>query len=287
MASEVIHPTRREHMSFSQVQLAAQCGEAYRRKYIEGAASGPENLPAMAGSAFHAAAEGWETAYFRSDVPTAAAIANDDVWWSEQVELLEVMTKKALNESLDAYDGELITYGNQDLRFWRKEKIKGLAQTYLDYRRVEFERGFDWFGAGPEDSVEVECRAEIGGFPFLGMIDMIFLDSKGRTVIRDLKTGESKGFHVMQLEQYRLALKRAHGVEAAYGQLLYVKRSKPYLQVIDWNLEDGEIDEMVARVRANVEGNTLMVNGPFTGHCAVCDFSADCPWGDVTAHGSS
>lgn len=285
MPSRVTAPTRREHMSFSQMQLAAQCGEAYRRKYIEGHTPGPENLPAMVGSAFHSAVELWEGAMYRE-----VGIRSPKFGWSEQVDFLELMTKKQLNIRLDEYElpvETIITYGNQDLEHWRREKIRGLAETYLDFRRVEVTRGWDWFGEEPSDMLEVTVKGDIGGHPFLGQIDMIYLDSRGRLVIRDLKTGEAKSFHAMQVHQYRVALLRDLGIFADYGQLLYVKRTKPYVQVVAWDLEDQYIDEMARRLRENVEGNTLMVNGPFTGHCTNCDFQNDCPWSDVTPHGSS
>ena len=285
MASEVTRPTKAPHISFSQMELAAQCGEAYRRKYIEGHPADSTNLPAMAGTAFHRAVQRWETAMYRQP-----QLLHDDFPWPDHVDVLEVMTKKALLDELDQFPGEpeeVPYFGKQDLQHWRKEKLRGLAATYLDYRQLETSRGWHWVGAGPEEMLEVEVRALIGGHEFLGFIDMLFIDSSGRLVIRDLKTGEAKAFHAMQLEQYRLALKRATGVEADYGQLLYVKREKPYVQVVKWGLSDDHIDEMARRLRENVEGNTLMVNGPFTGHCTVCDFRPVCPWGDVTPHGSS
>lgn len=285
MPIEVTTPTKAEHVSFSQVQLAAQCGEAYRRKYVEGEVVISENLPGMAGSAFHKAVEQWEGSMFRNE-----KLRDPDFPWPEHVEMLTIMTKRVLLDLIEEFPGEpeeITTYGKQDLHHWQTEKIEGLAQTYLDYRQLEMERGWDWFGDSPEEMLEVEVRAEIGGFPFLAYIDMIYFDSQGRLVIRDLKTGEAKNYHTMQVEQYRLAVARTLGIEADYGQLLYVKRSKPYVQVVKWELADAHIDEMSRRLRANVEGNTLMVNGPFTGHCTVCEYRPTCPWGDVTPHGSS
>lgn len=285
MPTEVTRPTQRPHLSFSQVQLAAQCGEAYRRKYVEGEEVDGTNLPAMAGSAFHKAVERWETTMFRQ-----GSMRNESFPWDEHVEMLTIMTKKALLEEIEKFPGtedEIHYFGNQDLRHWRTEKLEGLAKTYLDFRQTEMARGWDWFGDEPSDMVEVEVHANIGGFPFKAMIDTIYHDSRELVVIRDLKTGEAKNHHTMQLEQYRLALKRATGIEADYGQLLYVKRKTPYVQVVDWNLSDDEVEEMAVRLRANVKGNTLMINGPFTGHCTVCDFRPTCPWGDVTPHGSS
>jgi len=287
MPSEVTRPTKAPHVSFSQVQLAAQCGEAYRRKYVENDVVVNENLPGMAGSAFHKAVERWETGFFRDE-----RLRSPDFDWQTQVEMLTIMTKKVLLTKVEEFDElypdkEITHYGGQDLHHWQTEKIEGLAQTYLDYRQLEMERGWDWFGDEPSDMLEVEVRTEVGGYPFLAYVDMIYRDSKDRLALRDLKTGETKSFHTMQLEQYRLAVSRALGIEADYGQLLYVKRSKPYLQVVKWELGDADIDEMSRRLRANMEGNTLMVNGPFTGHCTVCEYRPSCPWGDVTPHGSS
>ena len=289
MPYPVMPPALREHISFSQLQLAANCGEAYRRRYIEGDALGPMNVPALCGTAFHEAVVNWELMYegYHVITPKTETLIKD----------LLVLTKAAIRHILDetGTDSEdLIYWGKQDLPYWFREKLEPMCEMYVsrrvqEWRDLDFRWGLPDYHAGSANmSLEVTCELEVAGHPFIAYIDQVFCDSQKRTVIRDIKTGKPKPGHAMQLEVYRYALEKSHGIKADYGQLLYLHRkSEPYIQVVDFGLDDTEVKRLVGRLVRNLNDGVFLVNGPFNGHCDVCDFRTKCSWGGVGTHGSS
>ena len=286
MPYEVSAPSVREHLSFSQLELAANCGEAYRRRYVEGERGlDAMNVPALVGSAFHLSTQEFEVA---NDLQDDGGQGFE--WGKHANKALSTVTKDSVRYLIDEGGidtDELIHYGKQDLGYFLREGIPKLSRNYLARRQYEVEElGFTW-AFSPEESIEIECRLEIAGHPFVAYIDQVFTDSQGRTVIRDLKTGKPKKSHVMQLEQYRLALKRAYGVEADYGQALYVNGEQATIHTTKWRLSDGDVERMTARLVRAVGDGLFLVNGPFNGHCEVCDFRADCAWGKVDVHATA
>jgi CRISPR/Cas system-associated exonuclease Cas4 (RecB family) len=284
MPYEVVPPTLREHLSFSQLAMAANCGEAYRRAYVEGEERASWNLPALYGSAFHAMLEVFELALHRL---TLAEI-------SSSFDLLaEVMSKRVTREvdremaRLGLAESEVRTYGKQGFEFWRDNKIHVLTRSYLSQRQSELERGWGWWNDDPREAIEFECLVDVGGGKFIARIDQLLVDGSGRTVIRDIKTGKPKAGHAMQLEQYRVALERAAGVKADYGQLLYIGSEKPHPQVVVWRLTDRDVDLATGRQKRAIDEDIWLVNGPYNGACEFCDFRSTCPWGEVKVRGSS
>lgn len=278
MPYEVMDPTLREHLSFSQLSLAASCGEAYRRRYIEGEVYDTWNVPALVGTAFHEAVLPFELTIEHRH-PKA-------IDWDAGHRFLIARTKEVIRAIMDdkgISSEQLIHYGKQDLPFFFRTRIPEMACLYLRRRRYENEQlGFRWGLGSAEASIEVEILVEIGGKKFVGYIDQVFYDSSGRFVIRDLKTGKPKYGHAMQLEQYRLALKRARGIEADYGQLLYIhQKKKPVLEVVKWELDDRQVETATARLVHTVHDGVFLVNGPFTGACELCDYTPTCSYGQV------
>lgn len=279
MLYEVTEPSLREHLSFSQLSLAASCGEAYRRRYVEGENSGPTNVPAVVGTGLHAAV--LDVEQHIHDFPVKSLAFEDAEY------ILVQRTKDHIRQALKDQglsSDDLVYFGKQDLAFFFRQRIPEMAAIYLQRRAEEYEElNFRWAFGTPEESIELECVVEIGGKKFLAYIDQVFLDSKDRLVIRDLKTGKPKDGHAMQLEQYRLALKKSHEVDADYGQLLYLgQKEKPILEVVKWQLDDRQVESATARLVHNVADGVFLVNGPFTGACSLCDFTPTCPYGAVS-----
>lgn len=289
MAHEVARPTTREWLSFSQLKLSATCGEAYRRRYVEDESVGALTVPAVAGQAFHQAMVGFES---------GLRLLRDNGQWetltSEKAAgTLNSIVRHQTNEILrekGITSEDLFHYGKQPLGHYLKEKFPAWSQKYVVWRLMEeHERNFRWgVDDDPTKSIEIEALVEVAGHPFLSFIDQVFLDSRGLLVIRDLKTGNPAPGDAFQLEQYRVALKRSMGLEAAYGQLLYVGRgeeAKP--QVVPFRLTDNEVDRLTGRLLRSTDEHLFLINGPMNGACKNCEFRPDCPWGQVGVHGSS
>lgn len=278
--------TPKPHLSFSQLKTAAQCGEEYRLKYVEGLAEEQENLPAVVGTAMHAAVEEFESRHelvTGIDMPPQRKM---DLWYD-----LTNMTKKSLHQYMDANDlsaSDLLVYGGQNMKKFQTDLIPKMTEAYLEQRWSEIDTGFQWgIKKSGALSSEIECLIDIGGVEVLAYIDQLFLDSMGRHVIRDLKTGSPRAGHAMQLEFYHYALFKKTGIQCDYGQLLYVKNGKLYVQVVKFSLHPDDIERMIRRLVSQIGDNSFTINGPFTDHCKICSVRSNCVYGSVGVHGSS
>lgn len=282
-----------EYVSFSQMSLAAHCGEAYRRKYLAPVGTIPAlNIYTLFGSVFHSAVEEFETHWFhqiREKVRNMTEEQADKFWLLLDEDLL-LRTKRQMRIQMTLHgveEKDLIFYGKHDLKYFYVEKMPLTVKSYLAQRRKESEEGVLLDGDEPIEALEVLCHTDMGTYPIKAVIDQVLVDSLGRRVLRDLKTGEPKPEHAMQLEVYRLAMERRGLGPIAYGQLLYVKREKPYVQVVKFSLDDEAVDEMINRMRSSILSSSLMVNGPLNGFCQSCDFQAECTWSSVRVRGVS
>lgn len=276
MPYPVLALSQRGHLSFSQLALVSRCGEAYRRKYVEGHPVGPMSLPGLVGTAFHGAAVTFETTAFLNQ------------WWGdmsgERTLVLANEAKDQLRAILDEADldrDEIVYFGNQNLTWWLTEGLNRMAGVYTTFRESEHEAGWRLYGDHPLDALELECSINVAGVPFLGYIDAVMVDPDGNVVIRDLKTGASKEEHALQLEAYRVAFERSTGISADYGHVLYVKGNKASLSVSKFRLSDADVEAMCARLLGMQAANIFPVSGPFTGQCQWCDFADDCPYSQV------
>lgn len=273
--TEVVPTHRREHISFSQLATAARCGEEFRLKYIVGVPSDTVNIPALVGSAFHAAVEQFE-------MSGLSPIFDDDV------NRLNKLTKYYVRKQMDDHSlrqDDLIQYGKQDLNFYYTERIPQVTESYLTRRYQEQQDGFRFYNDDPETYSELICEVEINGHKTLAAIDQVMQDSSGRVVIRDLKTGEPRAKDAMQMEFYRLALKYETGIEADYGQLLYVKRKKPKIEVVKFMLNDEHVAILSNRLLNAIEHESFLVTGPINGHCSTCSFASICEFSKVGTRG--
>lgn len=253
--------------SFSQLSLAASCGEAYRRKYIAGEDE-PSGLPAEAGTAVHQAIEVWEPEH------GAAAVSATD-----GTELLD-LAKAFLRAVPDVR--QMRHYGKQDFDWWITEGLKARVDNYLSHRKAELASGWTWW-AGVETPFEIPLAATFADYDFTGYVDQALSDSRGRVVLRDVKSGREKASHAMQVELYCLAIRQRYDLDRddVYGQVLYLNGKKPKVIPVAPILDVADADRMVADLLAMREHSLFPVTGPFTGHCDVCSFRPDCVFGHV------
>lgn len=273
----------RGHLSFSQLVQFANCGEAYRLKYVEQETSDGLNLPMLAGSALHWAIEQFELHLpLKYDSPTA------------QAELTK-LTRKHVTETMEALDiteADLVVFGKQDLKDWMGKGIPNIAKQYLTARCEEKENGWELYYGLPEvKPLEVEVaynKPPTQLVPVKGVIDQVMLDSKGRIVIRDIKTGKPKPEHALQLEMYAQMFQQTFpGHVPAYGQVMYLSRGTYKYQVVPFNLSGANFDRMINQTEQSIVMNLFPVTGPITGACGQCDFSRTCEYAKVESRGES
>lgn len=247
-------------VSFSRLATFSQCGERYRRRYIE-KEKGPDTLPAVAGSAFHQAVERWEQ-QGKTDSSSLVSLCK---------------------EELRAVDGleSIQHYGKQDARHWLSEGLPKRAGHYTAFRERERKRGFRWSTDDPADSLEVELWVSLDGDlpPLHGFIDQAFFDSRGRRVVRDLKTGKRKPEeHAVQLELYRHAWNRLFpDARVDYSTVLYVDGKGASQVCVPPQLSLTHAAEMLK----SLDVNALPIQGPFNGTCGFCEFRGPCPYSVV------
>lgn len=280
-------PTVRPHLSFSQLKVAAECGEEYRLKYVEGFEDDQENVPALVGSAFHAAAQEAEIGW---NLTHGTPVSGSEIF-EYRIEL-EQLTRQAITRLMrekGLAEKDLLVYGGQTLTKYRTEQVPKMVENYMEQRQLEVASNkFQWaIKDSAALSTEVPCEVSIDDQLFVAHVDQVFHDSQGRVVIRDLKTGKPRAGHAVQLELYRLALFLQTGIQADYGQLFYVKGNSAYMQVVDFTLDKNDVVRMIRRLLSQIGDNAFTVNGPFTDHCKICSVRSHCVYGNVGVHGSS
>ena len=246
------------YVSFSRLAKFSLCGEAYRREYVLGEET-PSGLHAAAGTAIHEAIRTWEIDGFSSDLLALAKAQLRDV---EGLEALPVL-------------------GKQDLKWWFTTGLPERVENYRTFRAIEFDRGMRWYNEDPERFLEHEVQVQLDPeLPKLhGIIDQVGVDSRGRLFIRDVKTGNPKRWHALQVQFYALAWNtRYPHAPASHAALLYLKGKKPVQRIVPITLTR---DHLLAMLRAMVSVNDYPIQGPFTEACGLCAFKPSCPWGQV------
>ena len=194
-----------KHYSFSQLAMAAACGEQYRLKYVEGLADDITNVPAVAGSAFHQAVAEEEVRNFLTKSPATE---------SNLIALTRMHAKKEALKYGGPYSLEF--FGKQTYDWWMKTKVPILAANYTAVRDRQIELGWKIWGENGDIGVELECHVDFNDQQFLGYIDLVLVDPQGNIVLVDLKTGAAKESHAIQLHQYEAAFYEKTGIQAQY-----------------------------------------------------------------------
>lgn len=256
-----------EHVSFSQIALFAECPEAYRRRYIEGERD-EDSLPAVAGSAVHAAVEAWEG---------GVAEAISEFGLTDLARMRLAMTPGA---------DLLPHYGKRDFAWWMEEGIPNACENYLAAREEEGGRGVMWWSAPPSTCLELQVETTLAGVRLMAIVDQVLWDPQGPgyVVIRDLKTGKKKPWHLMQLQLYMLAfLRRFPEVDPdrVYGQALYLGEKSPQFENTVLTLSESHLERMVRDLRAAQIADHWPVTGWRNDACGVCQFRTSCAWGQV------
>lgn len=154
---------RKKHLSPSQLDMMSRCGEAYRRRYIEGQRI-PPGIAMLSGTGVHAGAE----VNFRQKIDTHVDLPAEDI----------------VDASVDGFDRALsrgYERGPEDEHpDVARDSVADMARLYADEVAPEYQPRF----------VEQMVRIELpGSHDMLGVLDMA--DDAGRVV--DLKTsGKAK-----------------------------------------------------------------------------------------------
>lgn len=235
----------RKYESASSVATFHLCGEQYRRKYIAGEKDG-DNLPGVAGSVLH-------------------SIFDEDVKGTPPADMLaEAKRRLRAVEGLEA----LPYWGAQNAEWWFRE---GLAIRLDNYHKVR-----DIWTAHTFEASEVELTVQLADdIPALrGYIDFVAIDSQGRRVLGDWKTGSPKDYQSFQMECYRVAYNLSHpDAPAEYSAIVNLKDKKgPRFALVPATLTVESLADMIRRVAT---ATTFPFSGVHTGACNFCVYRGD------------
>ena len=224
-------------LSFSKLKTAHQCPYLYKKIYIEYIKE-PSGAPALFGQAIHA--------LFR-DILVDNMLAKDAIKkWKFYFEM-EI-----------ANNSEMIVMKNFD--WWLK---RGYPAIQLFYKQ---RASFD-----VQEVIKIEERlsGEYNGEVFSFVCDLVYKDSKGRTIILDYKTGKQKELDYYQLIFYKELLK----LKSAELCLFYIWSGPIW---IDINKFQENANQFV------IDGIKIIRDGKFerrpsTKNCKYCSFKLkDC-----------
>jgi len=245
-----------EHLSYSSISLYLDCGESWRRKYVE---KQPTIVsPALIfGSAFH------DTVEAAVGDPSADLLKTWTVKWNKRV-------------------GEAdVAWGADTPEFHHNEGLRILSDQYVQEAIRAIKVGRDDMGIKVERKVEL--RVPGVPIPIIGFIDLITVDN----IPCDLKTSarswsEAKAADQLQSLFYLAALNQAgddsHGWR--FVHCVFVKTKEPKVQFFQHTHGPGEIFflfKLIQSVWKGIERDVFPIN-PTGWKCdpKYCDFWADC-----------
>jgi len=196
---------------------------------------------------------------------------------------------EAMFEDEYAKDVAKYTEITPNFEYWfRSGPYKGGEDLERRYHlgKEQIERYFDWREAHPEEriwvapdgtpGVELEFEMDLSGVLVRGFIDQV-IETDGKLVVRDIKSGNKVPDDDLQLGTYGVALLKLFGVYAEEGDYWMGKSGKatyPY-DLTEWTEErlTEEFHWLDQEVRAgNFEPD------PEPSKCMFCDVNSSCPF---------
>ena len=248
-------------LSPSALRLLQLCGEAYRRRYVEGERTS-FGLPAAIGNATHKAAEHRLTS------------KRDELVLPSEEEIKDI-TSDAFEHQIERPDFE---WGEDSMTSTAaKHQALDLSTLHLNELAPVIE---------PE-IIEQRMEIEIPGYPLklVGYADVIEVDG----TVRDLKTRKRSpkpedATLDIGLAWYSMQYEVIHGTPAPMLALdVLVKKKKPELVSSLATPHEGHdpLLRRIERATAMIQAGAYMPAEPGHWKCSekFCDYYDDCPWG--------
>ena len=213
----------------------------------------------------------------------ASGIDVNDIWnksWNAEVEEIkqykgehyDFTTLRQTKRTTKANpDGENVA--------WWFENGKKFLESWIEWRKNS---GWKiWESPTGEPGIELVMELEVGGIPFKGAIDRIFVTPEGELVILDLKTGQRTPTTELQLQVYACMMERALGIRPSYGVYWMARQGSTSIPTSLDKFTLRKLDEMVSLFQKARENNLYLPN--FEG-CKLCSYQEHCYWVDGKNH---
>lgn len=260
------------HVSWSQLQVLADCGEKFHLSYIQKAPREPQGA-FLGGIAVHRAIERAETEgvvlAYHEGADEQRALARD-VISAMFLESFDALVSDASGPIRWAGRG-----GNEDDRWWRRMG-PAMCRRFLTMRDTDSELGMTVLEETLERSITMALPS---GMTLVVRLDAaMMVDSDGLVVVRDYKTGRPGGANPIQLAVYAYALRHALGITASVGEFAYLRSDDRPAQH-DLTALIPIVPDLFSRHEATVAAGAFLMNpGPF---CKACAVRARCPYGST------
>ncbi len=258
--------TKKPHLSPTQLDMFARCGEQYRRRYIEGETI-PPGIALAVGSGYHAGA----ATNFKQKIES-----HEDLPEAEIVEAAVAGFEAEVAGGL-SFTEEESSRGGSIVIGDAKDSVAVLAELHAaeqapDYQPVMVERG-------------VRISLPRATHDILGYLDLV--DDKRRVVdfkSANKKKPQSEADSSTQLTYYAAAYQSLTGEPASEVRLdTAVKKAKPERQVLvsartsaDFQVLSNRIDAMLQSIHAGIFSpaptGAWWCSQRFCGYAATCPF---------------
>lgn len=249
--------------SWSRYEAYLRCGKSYELRRVVRAPQIP-SWYAVAGITLHSVTESIDRLeYLMGENVTseADAVAMTNAKLDELIE--ETTEKSGLDQA------KWLTAGRppQRVDHWR-EMLPQMALRYLEWRKVT---SWQWAVSGGEPAIELRLEIELGGLPFVGILDRLAILPNDSLGVVDVKSGK-KPDSVLQLGAYATALELAGHERPKYGLYWLGKTGKHTAPVpLDKYTKDF-YDQIFGEAAEGVRRGTFPPNpGDACRMCSVAD----------------
>lgn len=147
----------------------------------------------------------------------------------------------------------------------------GMVKAWVDWKA---KRGWTLAMLPEGPGVEVRIEQDMGGKPFLGFIDRVFVTEDGEIVLVDLKSGNQPA-GTLQLGNYRVGFYRQTGLMADWGAYwMAASGDLPFVADLSRYTED-YLDAQYEMAWRGIEAGVFLPN--VTSMCKGCGVAEYCP----------
>lgn len=203
-------------LSFSALNTFIECGEKYRLRYLEGYREDTPAWWSVGGSAVHAISEKFD----RGELTLYKGGCHPDDWAYAIADGIAEQIKRYPDTSMSDWK---VNGAKEGREYWSGDQGKGHIDRYIMWR-TETQWPLLILPDG-QPAVEVSVTGTIGGKPFVGYIDRVFVPD-GEVTILDLKSGKSVPTTHLQHGVYRALLEQTLGVTASKGAFFKTRAFK-------------------------------------------------------------
>lgn len=268
--------TAPDRFSWTQLSTYDGCGEAYRLKYVERVKPTIPQGALLGGISVHEA--------IRAGEP--------EEWWRwfpppkhpqiDQHPLLATFRAELVQRVVDAGGSDAVRWTRQDGLWWFYHGGPSMMRRYAFVRQTDERHGVRVFNQDGDTNAGVEIEVTFvlpSGKQVTGRIDVFLVSSPVGPLIRDYSTGKPGGKNPIQMALYRRALQEGPGIDARYGEAVYLRSTEnaTLREVIDLDPYMPLVDRKFDSFERGIQHDVYPLREGWM--CKGCQVRLHCPFG--------